>query len=50
MKMNLSIIIVCLLSLIICNEEGGVKIAINDGFINQYYLILKMKLKNYLKE
>jgi hypothetical protein len=49
MKKNLSIIIVCLLSLIICNEEGGVKIAINDGFINSILLNFEDEIKELLK-
>ena len=49
MKMNLSIIILCLLPLIICNEKGGVKIAINDGFINSILLNFEDEIKDLLR-
>ena len=49
MKMNFSIIVLCLLSLIICDEEGGVKIAVNDGFINSILLNFEEEIKDLLK-
>jgi len=49
MKINLSLIVLCLLSLIICDEEGGVKIAVNDGFINSILLNFEDEIKELLK-
>jgi hypothetical protein len=49
MKMNLSIILLFLLSLVICDEEGGVKVAVNDGFINSILLNFEEEIKELLK-
>lgn len=49
MKVYLSIIVFCLISLIICNEEGGVKVAVNDEFINSILLNFEDDIQELLK-
>ena len=49
MKIKSIIIILCLLSLFFCDEEGGVKVAVNDKFINSILLNFESDIKDLLQ-
>ena len=49
MKIYSSLFILCILPFLFCEEEGGVKVAINDKFINSILLNFESEIKDLLQ-